>query len=136
MRYNCQKIWSWPRRPETILGIREKATFIEVINNPIMYKFFKNLTNHRKKTNRAVVSSHILLPNIRKYWDHRRNLLAVCKTRFLLKQTEKFSLYVWKFSLRPLQNHHRNKIRISCPSQIKVGYYFLNQPFLQQLLIV
>ena len=28
-----------------------------MINNPIIYKFFKNFTNHRKKTKRAVVFS-------------------------------------------------------------------------------
>ena len=27
----------------------EKATFLLVINKPIVYKFFKDLTNHRKK---------------------------------------------------------------------------------------
>ena len=26
-----------------------------MINNPIIYKFFKDFTNHRKKTNRTVV---------------------------------------------------------------------------------
>ena len=30
-------------------------TFLLVINNPIVYKFFKDFTNHRKKINRAVV---------------------------------------------------------------------------------
>ena len=28
-----------------------------MINNPIIYKFFKDFSNHRKKTNRAVVFS-------------------------------------------------------------------------------
>ena len=28
-----------------------------MINNPIIYKFFKDFTNHRKETNRAVVFS-------------------------------------------------------------------------------
>ena len=38
-----------------------------MINNPIIYKFFKDFTNHRKKTNRAVVFSYRTFPNILKY---------------------------------------------------------------------
>ena len=37
-----------------------------MINNPIIYKFFKDFTNHRKKINRAVVFSCRLFPNILK----------------------------------------------------------------------
>ena len=33
-----------------------------MINNPIIYKFFKDFTNHRKKTNRAVVLAVDLSP--------------------------------------------------------------------------
>ena len=33
-----------------------------MINNPIIYKFFKDFTNHRKKTNRAVVLAVGLSP--------------------------------------------------------------------------
>ena len=57
VRYSCEKICSWLRRPKTILEIRKKATFLYVINNPIIYKFFKNSTNHRKKNNRVLVFS-------------------------------------------------------------------------------
>ena len=35
--------------------IRKKAIFLKVINNSIIYKFFKALTNNRKKTNRVIV---------------------------------------------------------------------------------
>ena len=42
------------RRTESILEIRKKIIFLEVINKRIIYKFFKDFTNHRKKTNRAV----------------------------------------------------------------------------------
>ena len=35
-----QKICSWSRRPKTILEIRKKALFRQVINNPITEKFF------------------------------------------------------------------------------------------------
>ena len=43
---------------------------MNLISNPIIYKFFKGFTNHRKKTNRAVVFSCIPFPNILKYRDH------------------------------------------------------------------
>ena len=39
-------------------------------NNPIIYKLFKDFTNHRKKTNRAVVFSCRPFSNILKYRDH------------------------------------------------------------------
>ena len=38
-----------------------------MINNPIINKFFKNFTNHRKKTNRAVNFSCKPFPNILKH---------------------------------------------------------------------
>ena len=55
IRYNCEKICSWSRRPKTMLEIRKEATFLYVINNPIIYKFFKDFTNHKNNSNRAVV---------------------------------------------------------------------------------
>ena len=57
IRYNCNKICSWLRRSKTILEIRKNTTFLQVINNSIFYKFFKDLYNHRKKTNSVVVFS-------------------------------------------------------------------------------
>ena len=45
---------SWLRTPKTIREIRKTATFLQLVNNPIIYTFSKNFTNHRKKTNRAV----------------------------------------------------------------------------------
>ena len=47
--YNCQKIFIWLRRPETILEIK-KATFFRMINKLITHKFFKDLTKHRQNT--------------------------------------------------------------------------------------
>ena len=38
-----------------------------MINSPIINKFFKDFTNHRKKTNKAVVCSCRPLPNVLKY---------------------------------------------------------------------
>ena len=40
-----------------------------MINNPIIYKFFKDFANNRKKTNRVVVFSCRPFPNILKYRD-------------------------------------------------------------------
>ena len=62
IRCNCLKVCNCWRRPETILESRKEATFLEVINKPFIYKFFKDFTNHRKKTNRAVVFSCRPLP--------------------------------------------------------------------------
>ena len=36
---------------------RKKAILLWVITNPVIYRFFKDFANHRKKTNRAVVFS-------------------------------------------------------------------------------
>ena len=45
VKYNCQKSCSSLRRPETILEIRKKVTFLQMMNNPFTYKFFKDFTN-------------------------------------------------------------------------------------------
>ena len=79
IRYNCQKICSWPI---TILEIRKKVTFLLVINNPIIQKFFKDFTNHRKKTNRMVVFCSRTFLKIPKYRDHRWDLPKIWITRF------------------------------------------------------
>ena len=42
---------SWSRRPETMLEIRKKASFLKVISNTIIYKFFQDLTDHRNHHN-------------------------------------------------------------------------------------
>ena len=55
---------------KTILEIKTKATFLEGINNPIINKFFKDFTNHRKKTNMVIYSCRTFL-NIHKYRDHQ-----------------------------------------------------------------
>ena len=51
IRCNCQKIYSWIRRHETIQEIRKKATFLKVINS------------HRKETYRVVAFNSRHLPN-------------------------------------------------------------------------
>ena len=45
------------RRPKTIKEIRKKVTFLLVINNPMIYKFLKDFTNHRQKINGVTVFS-------------------------------------------------------------------------------
>ena len=79
IRYNCQKICSWPI---TILEIRKKVTFLLVINNPTIQKFFKDFTNHRKKTNRMVIFSSRTFLKIPKYRDHQWDLPKIWITRF------------------------------------------------------
>ena len=46
------------------MKISKKATFLWVINNPIIYKFFKDFTNYRKKTNRTVFLTFRAIRNI------------------------------------------------------------------------
>ena len=48
-----------------------KPYWTSAINNPIIYKFFRDFTNHRKKINMAAVSSCRPFPNILKYRDQR-----------------------------------------------------------------
>ena len=76
IRHNCQKICS-RLRSETILEIKKGTTFLEVINKPIIYKFSKDFTNQRKKTNWAVILSCSPLPNILKYRGYRWNLPTI-----------------------------------------------------------
>ena len=59
------------RRPENILEFRQKATFLEMINKPIIYKFLKDFTNHSKKATNKEVFSLKSLPKILKYSNHR-----------------------------------------------------------------
>ena len=49
------------------MEIRKEPRFLEVICKPIIYKFFKNFTNHRENANRVVVFGSRPLPNILKY---------------------------------------------------------------------
>ena len=57
--YNCRKICSLSRGTETKL----KITIFDVINKPIIYRFFKDFATHRKETNRVIVFSYRPLPN-------------------------------------------------------------------------
>ena len=52
------------------MEITKMATFFQVINNPMIYKFFKDFTNHRKNSNRAAVFSSSHFPSILRHKDH------------------------------------------------------------------
>ena len=49
---------------KTVLEIRIKTTFIQVIKKPIIYKLFKDFSEKGKNTNRVVVFSCTSFPNI------------------------------------------------------------------------
>ena len=72
------------------MEMRPKTIFLEVINKPIVYAFFKDFTNHRKKTSKAVHFRHRPLSNILNYSHHRSDLQTVWKTRFLQALIEEF----------------------------------------------
>ena len=61
-----------------------------MINNPIICKFFKDFTNHKKKTNRSVVFSGRPFPKILKYRDHGWDLPTIWYTRLLQTHIEEF----------------------------------------------
>ena len=84
------KICSWWRRLKIILEIKKKTAFLYVINNPIVCKFFKDFTKHRKKTNGAV-GFFCCRPfsNILKDSDYQRNFPIIRKTGFLQRLIEK-----------------------------------------------
>ena len=52
-------------------NLEEKvAIILKVIDNPIIYKFFKDFTNHKKKNNRVVDFSCTLFTKAIKYSNH------------------------------------------------------------------
>ena len=61
------------------------------VNNPIIYKLFKDLTRQRKKTNRVVVFSSRPFSNILKYRDHQWHLPKIYKTRLFQTHIGEFS---------------------------------------------
>ena len=73
--------------------------FNKVINNPIICKFFKDFTYHRKKINTVVVFSSGLFPNILNYGDYQWHLPTIWKTRLRQTHIEEFSWHVRKFRL-------------------------------------
>ena len=78
----------------------KKTTFLEVVKNPIIYKFLKDLTNHRKKNNMVVVFNCRPFPDTLKYKDHYETFQQKdWKTRFLKTLIKEFSYYVRTFRL-------------------------------------
>ena len=65
-----------------------------MINNPVMYKSFKDFTDPRSETNRAVGLSYRTYPNFLKYWDHRKELTAIWKTKLLETHIAEFRQHV------------------------------------------
>ena len=102
---NCKKICSWSRRPKTILEMRKKAWFIEVINKSIVYRFLKDFTNLWKKSKRAAVFSNRPLPNIFKYrkhiWDFQKSGKQDSFWQLLKSSTSKYKCSV-SHSLRTI----------------------------------
>ena len=113
-KYNYQKIYRRYARPETILEIRKKATFLLLINNPIIYKFFKDFTNHRKKTNKAVGFSYTPFPIIFEYRNHRWDFPTIWKTRLLYT--------FWTVQLKCL------KIQVNCSLELPLEYSYDQTP--------
>ena len=78
-----QKICSWLRRRKTILEIGKKVLFLWVIlNKTTIYKFLKDLTNHRRKNNRVVVFCHTSCANILNNRDHQWDFPIFWKSSF------------------------------------------------------
>ena len=80
----------------------------QLLFNSIIYKFFKYFTIQSKNTNRAVVFSCRLFPNIFKYRDHQWNFWTIWKTSPF--QTQKKSLAGMHESSGS-SNHHWNTIK-------------------------
>ena len=62
IRYNCQKICCWTKRPKTILEIRKKAIFLGVINKPFIYILKSSATMYGATTTQLVLDSSSEVP--------------------------------------------------------------------------
>ena len=110
--YGWERMLNFPRTPTYIL----------------LSQFMKNAEScclaypyHRKKTNRAVVSSHWSLLGIFKCRDHRQDFPTIRKTKFNQTHIEKCGWYAWKFRFVVFQYHQWNTIRTRCLCRSKVG---------------
>ena len=89
---------------KTILEIRNMATFLDEINKPIIYKFFKDFTN-KKKINKAVVFSCRPFLNILKGCIHYIFASLFCMSeREHLWNKEKYFLFHFESSFRSWDN--------------------------------
>ena len=97
-----------------------------MINNPIIYKFFNEFTNHRKKTNKVMVFSSRPFSIIFKDKDHWWGPPAIWKRRPFQTHVEEFSLYVWSSGWQFLRTTMGNPIRTRCLWWIKGCYDLFN----------
>ena len=139
IRYNCQKIWSWSRRPETTMEIRKEATSLVVFNNSII-----KITIHSWTSNRAVVfSSRIPPPFLNTGPQIRLSKkvlhLGCCSSPRSASDLDPFR-HIWeslaeifkKFRLTVLQTYYWNRIRTRHFWRIKA---FRNLTLTKQLCI-
>ena len=93
--YNCEKIWSWSKRPKIILEIRKKTTFLSVSFPKLLPTAERRLTTKTlpttKKVNRVIVFKSRPFSNILKYRDHWSDPPTILKTRFVWTLTEEIS---------------------------------------------
>ena len=115
--FNCHRICSWKRKTETILEIRKKPHFWEVLNSNIIYKFLKDFANCRKKTNKAEVFSR------RPQMTPSKNL----KNKISWDIYWKGQLVRIKFRFTALQSQQWNTIRTRSFWRINIGYELLLQ---------
>ena len=107
IRQNYQKICSWSRKPKTILEISKKITFLWVIINTNIYKFFKDFTKHKKKTNMAIVFSCRPFPNIQ---GPLMRPSTFWKTRHILKSLTKCMKVQAHNSLEPPLEYNQDQV--------------------------
>ena len=69
----------------------EKRPYFSRWSTILIFKFIKDLTNYRKKTNRVVVFSSRPFSNILKYRDHQYDLPTIWKTWLFQTHVEEFS---------------------------------------------
>ena len=98
----------------------KRLHFTEVIKKPIIYKFFKDLVSHEKKSNKLVVFHCWPLTNILEYWDHRWELPKSGRQDsfiHIFKSSASMCVRVQLVSSGSvLQNHHCNTTYARCLS--------------------
>ena len=70
------------------------VSFLKVMKKPIIYKFFKDFTDHRKKTNRKVVFSNRHLPTMLNTGTTDDTFQKSRKQEILQTQIEEFTKYL------------------------------------------
>ena len=106
IRYNCYKICSWSRRLKTILEIKKRTHFSRWLTMLFIHKFFKDFTNHRKKTNRAIVFFFLSLSLFTISPSYSTTLSALWSAMSTKEQCNA----QWKKWNDGDEDHHYNKI--------------------------